>query len=365
MKIIEAEQAQYLIKSLQHHPSPYIIFDKNSGVEWLNNSAQYIFNLKDDESISIEPITDINKNVIKSEIARSFDTDIQVKLRSIEFFLRTRIHEIPFEIDSSFFLIEALANSEAALDALKETIDCLENDRISMAFQKQVDIKTGEIIGVESLLRLLDKEGNIISNDKLIPLVEGEHLFSLVVLASLKKLKEFFSFINSKNLGNFSTYLNVSAYTVMQENFTKIILDFVDDNNLKQNQLGLEITETAELEDRKKASEAFELLRDNGVPLALDDFGAGYSSLSYLRDLPISLIKLDKNFASTIDLVDTKELVKFVVNISENLKLDMLVEGIETEDQKNIFLELGCKRGQGYFFHRPEFLEDFAGNLDE
>ena len=190
MKIIEAEQAQYLIKSLQHHPSPYIIFDKNTGVEWLNNSAQYIFNLKDDESISIEPITDINKNVIKSEIARSFDTDIQVKLRSIEFFLRTRIHEIPFENDSSFFLIEALANSEAALDALKETIDCLENDRISMAFQKQVDIKTGEIIGVESLLRLLDEEGNIISNDKLIPLVEGEHLFSLVVLASLKKLKE-------------------------------------------------------------------------------------------------------------------------------------------------------------------------------
>ena len=86
----------------------------------------------------------------------------------------------------------------------------------------------------------------------------------------------------------------------MQENFTKIILDFVNDNNLKENQLGLEITETAELEDRKKL-EAFELLRDNGVPLALDDFGAGYSSLSYLRDLPISLIKLDKNFASTID----------------------------------------------------------------
>ena len=57
MKIIEVEQAQYLIKSLQHHPSPYIIYDKDSGVEWLNNSAQYIFNLNDDESISIEPIT--------------------------------------------------------------------------------------------------------------------------------------------------------------------------------------------------------------------------------------------------------------------------------------------------------------------
>ena len=67
MKIIEVEQAQYLIKSLQHHPSPYIIYDKDSGVEWLNNSAQYIFNLNDDESISIEPITDVKKNNNKSQ----------------------------------------------------------------------------------------------------------------------------------------------------------------------------------------------------------------------------------------------------------------------------------------------------------
>ena len=73
--------------------------------------------------------------------------------------MRTRIHEIPFENDSSFFLIEALANSEAALDALKETISCLENDRISMAFQKQVDIKTGEIVGVESLFEAFGRRG--------------------------------------------------------------------------------------------------------------------------------------------------------------------------------------------------------------
>ena len=159
MRIIEAEQAKYLIKSLQHHPSPYIIFDKSNGVEWLNNAAHYIFSLQDDESISINDITNVKKDSNNTEIASSFDTDVEVKLRNIEFFLRTRIHEIPFEENSSFFLIEALANSEAALDALRDTISCLENDRISMAFQKQVDIKTGKIIGVESLLRLLDKEG--------------------------------------------------------------------------------------------------------------------------------------------------------------------------------------------------------------
>ena len=105
MRIIEAEQAKYLIKSLQHHPSPYIIFDKSNGVEWLNNSAQYIFSLENDESISIGNISSINKNSVNNEIASSFDTDIEIKLRNIEFYLRTRIHEIPFDTNSSFFLI--------------------------------------------------------------------------------------------------------------------------------------------------------------------------------------------------------------------------------------------------------------------
>ena len=359
MRIIEAEQAKYLIKSLQHHPSPYIIFDKSNGVEWLNNSAQYIFSLENDESISIGNISSINKNSVNNEIASSFDTDIEIKLRNIEFYLRTRIHEIPFDTNSSFFLIEALANSEDALDALKETISCLENDRISMAFQKQVDLETGKIVGVESLLRLLDEKGNIISNDKLIPLVEGEHLFSLVVLASLKKLKEFFSFANKNNIKGFTTYLNVSAYTVMQDNFTKLILNFVKENGLEKNQLGLEITETAELEDRNKAAFAFETLKENGVPLALDDFGAGYASLKYIKDLPIDVVKLDRDFTSNITDEATSKLVKFVAEVCDELNLEMIGEGIETEEEKSKMIDLGCTIGQGYLMHMPSFVDEF------
>ena len=103
-----------------------------------------------------------------------------------------------------------LAQSEAALEALKNTISCLENDRIDMAYQKQYDLKTGELVSVETLLRLRDEEGNIIPNNLLIPLVEGESLFSLVVLASMQKLKEIFVFKKDKNL-DFTVYLNVSA----------------------------------------------------------------------------------------------------------------------------------------------------------
>jgi EAL domain-containing protein (putative c-di-GMP-specific phosphodiesterase class I) len=145
----------------------------------------------------------------------------------------------------------------------------------------------------------------------------------------------------------------------MQENFCKIILDFVKENNLNPGDLGLEITETAELEDISRAAEYFENLKSQGIPLALDDFGAGYSSLSYLRDLPIKMVKLDKDFSRTVSENDTQELVKFVVSICENMELDMLAEGIETQEQQETFLKLGCDKGQGYFHHRPQFLEEF------
>ena len=165
------------------------------------------------------------------------------------------------------------------------------------------------------------RKGDIIPNDKLIPLVEGENLFSLVVLASMQKLKKFLN-LKRKKL-DFTVYLNVSAYTVMQENFCKLILDFVKENNLNSGDLGLEITETAELEDISRAAGYFENLKSHGIPLALDDFGAGYSSLSYLRDLPIKMVKLDKDFSRTVSEQDTQELVKFVVSICENMELDM------------------------------------------
>ena len=129
-------------------------------------------------------------------------------------------------------------------------------------------------------------------------------------MSSLQKLKEAFELKNEFNMDGVTIYLNVSAHTAMQDNFTKIFADFVKDLSLKPGELGLEITETAELEDVKKAGESFQKLKDIGIPLAIDDFGAGYSSLSYLRDLPVDSVKLDKVFAKTIYEKNTSELLK-------------------------------------------------------
>ena len=358
MTIIEDQQAKYLIKSLQHHPSPYLILSKNTGIEWMNKSSQYVFDTSNIEDINITPFVSHGTAKKIEAIGSSFQSDLELSLRKIKFLLRSRVHEIPLDKEESFFLVEVLAQSEAALDALKNTIACLENDRIDMAYQKQYDLKTGDLVSVETLLRLKDEAGNIIPNDELIPLIEGESLFSLVVIASMQKLKEIFVFKKEKKL-DFTVFLNISAYTAMQENFCNLILDFVSENDLNPGDLGLEITETAELEDRTSAAEYFEKLQKHGIPLALDDFGAGYSSLSYLRDLPITLVKLDKNFSQTVSREDTQELVKFVVTICKNMDLGMLAEGIETKEEEETFTKLGCQKGQGYFHHRPQFLEQF------
>ena len=363
MTIIKDQQAQYLIKSLQHHPSPYLILTKEAGVEWMNKSAQYVFDTTEISDIDIAPIVSIGASKKIEAIGSSFQSDLELSLRKIKFFLRSRIHEIPLDKEDSFFLIEVLAQSEAALSALKNTISCLENDRIDMAYQKQYDLQTGNLASVETLLRLKDEKGNIIPNNELIPLVEGESLFSLVVLASMQKLKDIFLFKKEKNL-DFTVFLNVSAYTAMQENFCKLILDFVEENDLNPGDLGLEITETAELEDRTRAAKYFEKLQEHGIPLALDDFGAGYSSLSYLRDLPITLVKLDKDFSQTVSEEDTQELVRFVVTICKNMELGMLAEGIETKEQEDTFIKLGCQKGQGFFHHRPQFLDDFKKEFE-
>ena len=204
-----------------------------------------------------------------------------------------------------------------------------------------------------------DGEGGYFANDRVIPLIEGEKLFSLIVLESLNQVKKFFEVKDSLGLKDTTLYLNVSAHTIMHQEFCKIFTKFVKDNDIKPNEFGLEITETAELEDIKKASESLGRLKNEGIKIALDDFGAGYASLKYIKDLPIDVVKLDRDFTSNIKDEATSKLVKFVAEVCDELKLEMIGEGIETEEEKNKMIDLGCNIGQGYLMHMPSFVDEF------
>ena len=246
--------------------------------------------------------------------------------------------------------------SREGLEALQMTISCIEFKRIDLAYQKQIDLKTNKVTGVEALLRMRDEAGDIIPNDILIPQIEGESLFSLVVMSSLDKLREYFAKKDEIGLSDATVYLNVSAHTVMHPEFCNIFTDFVESLNLKPNEFGLEVTETAELGDTKTASDSLTKLKAKGIKIALDDFGAGYSSLRYLKDLPVDVVKLDKMFTGDIHDPVTGKLTSFVVGVCNTLSMEMIGEGIETEEQKETMIEIGCQIGQGFLMHKPEFL---------
>ena len=353
-------ELSYLTRSLLHHPSPYIIYELDGSIAWANMAARYIFELKDLKELSISKIDDDIKNNFGdiNSIALYYDTPIEISLRDISFFMRTRIHMIPVTDEDGIMLIELLCQSRDGLDALKETIECIENDRVELAYQKQYDLISGKVTGVEALLRLQDGKGGHFSNDEVIPLIEGEKLFSLIVLESLNQIKKFFESRDELGLANTTVYLNVSAHTIMHQEFCKIFSNFVEENNIKENEFGLEITETAELEDTKKAGESLARLKKRGIKIALDDFGAGYASLKYIRDLPIDVVKLDRHFTSNISDLSTSRLIKFVSDVCSELNLEMIGEGIETEEEKKKMIELGCSVGQGFLMHMPSFIEE-------
>ena len=351
------EHLDYLFRSLKHHPSPYIIYDLDGSIRWINLAAEYIFRTEDISEIGIKKINLEENEVSKDLIAQSYSTPVEVRLREIEFFMKTRVHLIPSESSKDFMLVEVLCNSRLGLEALRQTISCIEYDRIDLAYQKQYDLKTGQITGVEALLRLRDEEGQIIPNDVIIPEIEGESLFSLVVKSSLEKLKEIFAIKSEIGLENATIYLNVSAHTIMHPEFSSIFSNFVDEMGFKKNEFGLEVTETAELSSTEQAGSYLQRLKDSGIKIALDDFGAGYASLRYVKDLPLDVIKLDKHFTKGLDDQATAKLIGFVVEVCNSLSLEMIGEGIETEEQKKQMLEIGCAIGQGYLMHKPEFIE--------
>ena len=261
---------------------------------------------------------------------------------------------IPVDISSGIMLIELLCSSRSGLDALRKTIDCIEHQRIELAYQKQVNLETNEVTGIEALLRLQDGEGGYLPNDEIIPQIEGESLFSLVVLESLVQLEKFFAIKEEIGFKDATLYLNVSAHTIMHPEFCSIFTDFVEKHNLAPNQFGLEVTETAELADINIASESLQTLKDQGIKIALDDFGVERSNIQRLQHYPIDIVKLDRSLIMDIEASEkARKMVGSLAVLLKSLELDVTVEGIETEEQAQILNNFGLTIHQGYLYSKP------------
>jgi diguanylate cyclase (GGDEF)-like protein len=237
--------------------------------------------------------------------------------------------------------------------------DALKKQQFELYYQPIIHVETQAIIGFEALLRWHHPQQGYISPNIFIPMAETNGLIiqigDWVIKAALKQLAHWQTQYHPLIFMN----INISA----KQFFDKRILDTVrltlKNQQLDPSTVHFELTESILMEDVGKSTQVMRALRDMGTGIAVDDFGTGHSSMRYLKQFPINTIKVDKCFVRGLptDTVDTA-IVDAIFALAKSLKLDIVAEGVETQEQVDYLRKLGCKKVQGFFFNRPITVEE-------
>ncbi|MCX7709317.1 MAG: bifunctional diguanylate cyclase/phosphodiesterase [Clostridia bacterium] len=236
----------------------------------------------------------------------------------------------------------------------KNLHSALEKNEFELYYQPQLEISTKRISGFEALLRWKNSELGFVSPDKFIPVAEDTQLIIPIGEWVLRNACAFLKRLGKQDHGDLTMSVNISMLQLMQENFVDTVMDALSSANISPRQLEIEITESILMESYEIIAGKLKLLRGYGIRIALDDFGKGYSSLNYLKQLPISTLKIDKSFIDTILTDDkNKSLTSFIVKIGRSLDLCVVAEGVETQEQMDYLIKHKCNKIQGYLFSKP------------
>jgi diguanylate cyclase (GGDEF)-like protein len=230
----------------------------------------------------------------------------------------------------------------------------LDNNEFILHYQPQLDIATNKVSGLEALIRWNSPELGFISPLKFISIAEDTHLIIPIGEWVLKNACLFLRRLHQQGYENLSMSVNISMLQLIQDDFVDKVMEILNESKLNPKYLELEITESILMESYEDIAEKLKLLKSKGVMIALDDFGKGYSSLNYLKQLPISTLKIDKTFVDTILVDDTeKSLTDLIIKIGRTMDLCVVAEGVETQEQLDYLRSHKCSKIQGYFFSRP------------
>lgn len=239
----------------------------------------------------------------------------------------------------------------------------LERDELQLYFQPTVDIASGQMEGVEALLRWPHPEKGFISPADFIPLAEESGLIVPIGTWVLRQAcAEVVKWqIRYPSEVPITLNVNLSARQLDQPDVVETVAAIVGETGLPPSSLVLEMTESVLMENKPTTLAKMQGLVDLGVHLAIDDFGTGYSSLSYLRQFPIQILKIDRSFVSGVGKEGSDEesaLVQAIIDLARTLKLRTVAEGIETETQLERLRAMGCDIGQGFLLAKPAPAEE-------
>ena len=238
----------------------------------------------------------------------------------------------------------------------RELREAGEVDQLEIHYQPIVDLRTGQIAGVEALMRWLHPDRGLMMPNDFVGV--AEETGTIVPLGRILRAKAFAQtrrWIESGVGEGFHLSVNVSPRELEDDEFVKVLLADLERAGLGPEALVVEVTEGMMMRSRVHGVRCLEALRANGVRSAIDDFGTGYSSLSYLQELPAEILKIDRSFVNRLQdsTHSDKGVVAAIIAMGQNLGLTTVAEGVETNEQRELLSALGCELGQGYLFARP------------
>ena len=253
-----------------------------------------------------------------------------------------------------FFDPAMQAEMEYRAELEKDLRASLRKQQFELYYQMQVD-DNGHIVGAEALIRWIHPQRGMVSPAQFIPLAEEIGMIlpigDWVIEQACAQLKKWEMDPVMRKL---KLSVNVSPRQLSQPYFVEQVKEAIEKTGIRASQLKLELTESFILHDVDDAIEKMQELRRIGIRFAMDDFGTGYSSLAYLTRLPLEQLKIDQSFVRDIPRdKNSSVMVRTIINIANNLGLEVVAEGVETDDQLAFLRQYGCNKFQGYLFGKP------------
>jgi len=248
--------------------------------------------------------------------------------------------------------LEDMVQSRHLLD--QHLRKALEERRFDVFYQGKVRAIDGALVGMEALVRMYNDEGKLVSPAQFIPLAEETGLIvplgKMVLQAACRQAASWHAAGHT-----LKTSVNIAAAQFAAGNLPDLVANTLAESGLPPHLLELEITEGTLMRDADKARETLAALKELGVSISIDDFGTGYSSLAYLKRFPLDTLKIDQSFVRDM-FEDSNDLtiIKTIIALGQALGMELVAEGVETQEQAHCLQELGCRILQGYLFSRPQ-----------
>lgn len=230
----------------------------------------------------------------------------------------------------------------------------LEKSEFELYYQPQMVMESGRISGFEALIRWNSPELGFVQPNRFIEIAEETHLIVPIGEWVLRTACEFIKKLHIQGYNDLTISVNVSIVQLLQEEFVDTVKNVLKENGLDHKYLVLEITETILVKSYESIREKLQFLKNQGIKIAMDDFGKGYSSLGGLSQLPINTLKIDKIFMDSLLQDLPKQIITdMIIQIGNKMGLEVLAEGVETKDQVEYLKKYGSLKAQGYYFSRP------------